>query len=436
MKQNSNTIVALSTPMGRGAIAVVRMSGDNAIEIAKQIFTPFPKQANYLRVGSLQTGDFADQAMCVFFLSPHSYTGEDMVEFHCHGGNAVSSTVIQRCISLGARMAYNGEFTQRAFVNGKQNLTNAEGVIQLIDAENKYALKAGENLLNNVLGKATVSMQQVLLDLTAQTEVALDYPEEDLDLPTVTQISRSLEEVKAQLTQLLSTAKEGRIITEGIDVAIVGKTNVGKSSLFNALIGQDRAIVTDIEGTTRDVITSSVLYKDIRLNFTDTAGLRDTQDVIENLGIERAKQALEQADVILHVIDNDYEPFIDTLTPVITVYNKCDKLAVVPADTPNLVYVSAKYATNVNAVKQSIYDLFDLGKIEQNGMILTNSRHIECLSNALRHVEDAIESCNQTTLDCVAVNIRSAWEELGKITGENASQDVIDRIFGKFCLGK
>lgn len=431
----SSTIVALSTARGRSAIAVVRMSGENAINIAKQFFAPFPKEPNYLRVGTLKTQHFDEHAMCVYFVAPHSYTGEDTVEFHCHGGTAVSQAVIEQCLRFGAVMAQNGEFSKRAFINGKQNLTNAEGIIEMIDAETASAAKAGANLLENKLGKRVIELQDKLLDLISACEATLDYPEEDLELPTTETVAKGLGEISQTLANIIATSALGKVAKYGIDVAIVGAPNVGKSSLLNALLGTDRAIVSGIEGTTRDVLTESAYYRDIKFNFIDTAGLRDTDNEIEAEGIKRAKAVAEKADVILYVVDNpnDKSTF-QTNKPIIKIYNKAD-LGAKTQLAENEIALSAK-SGDVEELKQRLYDMFNAGEIQTSDLLITNERHLSCLTQAKVQIDVALAETARATLDIVTSAMRDGWATLGEITGTNAQEDIIDRIYSKFCLGK
>lgn len=431
----NSTIVALSTARGRSAIAVVRMSGENAINIAKQFFVPFPKEPNYLRVGTLKTQHFDEHAMCVYFAAPHSYTGEDTVEFHCHGGTAVSQAVIEQCLRYGAVMAQNGEFSKRAFINGKQNLTNAEGIIEMIDAETASAAKAGANLLENKLGKRVIELQDKLLDLISACEATLDYPEEDLELPTTQTVAKGLGEIAQTLKNIIATSALGKVAKYGIDVAIVGAPNVGKSSLLNALLGTDRAIVSGIEGTTRDILTESAYYRDIKFNFIDTAGLRDTDNEIEAEGIKRAKAVAEKADVILYVVDSSNDQSIfDTDKPLIKIYNKSD-LGAKEELGENEIALSAK-SGEVDSLKQRLYDMFNAGEIQTSDLLITNERHLSCLTQAKVQIEIALDETERATLDIVTSAMRDAWATLGEITGTSAQEDIIDRIYSKFCLGK
>lgn len=430
----NTTIVALSTARGRSAIAVVRMSGDKSIEIAQKFFAPFPSQPNLLKPGTLHTCCFDEHAMCVYFVAPRSYTGENSVEFHCHGGTAVCQAVIETCLQNGAVMAQNGEFSKRAFINGKQNLSNAEGIIELIDAETASAAKAGANLLENKLGKRAVELQNGLLDLLSSAEAALDYPEEDLELPTLAAIKNQISEILNALDALISTATLGKVAKYGIDVAIVGAPNVGKSSLLNALLGQNRAIVSEVKGTTRDTLCESIFFRDIKFNFVDTAGLHETDDFVEAEGIKRAKAAAENADAVLYMVDNPRDTTtFPTKKPVIKIFNKAD-LYTPPMLKPNEIALSAQ-SGEVDALKELLYNMFNAGEIETSDLLITNERHLDCLKRA-RNVLAAILAEENATADVVSAAMRQAWEILGEITGSSASEDIIDNIYSKFCLGK
>ena len=296
-------IAALSTPHGRGAINVIRLSGEGCKKLAAKMFSPFPDKANYLKAGTVSTKYFDDKAMCVFFDAPRSFTGEESVEFHCHGGETTASAVLERCFELGARPALNGEFSKRAFINGKQNLSNAEGVIDLIDAESKGAARAAAMLAQNELGKKIEELLDALCDTEASIEAALDYPEEELEGTTVAEQTIEISRAKRTIDALVKTVRLGGLVKNGAYVAIVGATNVGKSSLLNALAGEERAIVSDTHGTTRDTVEISLVYKDLKITFADTAGFRQTSDATESQGIERSKRAAKRASVVLYIID-------------------------------------------------------------------------------------------------------------------------------------
>lgn len=433
--KNNEVIAAISTPVGRGAISVVRMSGKGSIEIAKSLFKNMPEKANELKLGRFNGKNFSDQAMCVYFSSPRSYTGEDMVEFQMHGGYAVANAALKTLLNNGCRLAEHGEFTKRAYLNGKMNLANVEGVMDIIDAESVTAAENGYKMLTGALDGKISELQDKLTDLLAQIEVALDYPEEDLEYVTKEQIKDALSEVKQKTQNLLDTSSKGRIIKNGVNIAIVGKTNVGKSSLLNTLVGYDRAIVTDIEGTTRDTLSESYVYRDVKFNFIDTAGLRKTSDVVENIGIERSKKAVENADIVLLVydgekVDGEYEEIAKN-PKTIKVFNKAD----IKNHGNDVLSVSAKTGENVEKLKEVIYEKIKLGNISSSDVMITNARHIDCLNRALKSLDRANEVIDET-LDCISLEIREGWQALGEITGATANEEVVNRIFEKFCVGK
>ncbi len=433
--KNNEVIAAISTPVGRGAISVVRMSGKGSIEIAKSLFKNMPEKANELKLGRFNGENFSDQAMCVYFSSPRSYTGEDMVEFQMHGGYAVANAALKTLLNNGCRLAEHGEFTKRAYLNGKMNLANVEGVMDIIDAESVTAAENGYKMLTGALDGKISELQDKLTDLLAQIEVALDYPEEDLEYVTKEQIKDALSEVKQKTQNLLDTSSKGRIIKNGVNIAIVGKTNVGKSSLLNTLVGYDRAIVTDIEGTTRDTLSESYVYRDVKFNFIDTAGLRKTSDVVENIGIERSKKAVENADIVLLVydgekVDGEYEEIAKN-PKTIKVFNKAD----IKNHGNDVLSVSAKTGENVEKLKEVIYEKIKLGNISSSDVMITNARHIDCLNRALKSLDRANEVIDET-LDCISLEIREGWQALGEITGATANEEVVNRIFEKFCVGK
>ena len=430
-------IVAVSTPPGRGAIAIVRLSGSGSAEVAGKMFTPFPSRPNELKHGVLCAGNVRDSAMCVYFAAPHSCTGEEAAEFHTHGGVFTAQAVVRACIKNGCRLAQNGEFTKRAFLNGKLSLAAAEGVIDVIDAESGRAVNCGHNLLTGKLDEKILAMQDELTEIIASVTAVLDYPEEDLELPAMAKIKKQAGKILADAEKLLCTAEEGKLIKNGVDVVIAGAPNTGKSSLFNSLVGFDRAIVAESAGTTRDTLAQSVLYKDIKFNFTDTAGMRETGDYVEKEGVLRAQAAVASADIVLEVYDASQKiPHKkETDGRVICVFNKID---LVPSFTKPQegVAVSALTGKNINALKEAIFKKTKLDKIVAGDALLTNSRHADCLKHAADALKRAIAAAEKTTPDCVAAELTEAWQAVGEITGVTANEEIITRVFSKFCLGK
>lgn len=437
-------IAALSTPHGRGAINVVRLSGDGSKQLAQKMFFPFPDRANYLKAGTIRTELFDDKGMCVFFDAPRSFTGEESVEFHCHGGEATAKAVLERCFALGARPALNGEFSKRAFINGKQNLSNAEGIIDLIDAESSGAARAAALLAQNELGRTVKELLDALADTEAGIEAALDYPEEELEGQTVAEQTIEISRVKRRTDKLLKTVRLGGLIKNGAYVAIVGATNAGKSSLLNALAGEDRAIVSEQHGTTRDTVEISLNYRDLKMTFADTAGLRETSDFTESQGIERSLRAARRASAVVFLREGlkeksllaEENEALGTDCPVLNVFSKndiyrYDKTALGRDD----MAISSATGENIEQLKEKIYAL--LTKDLDNGFVITNLRHADCLRRASEALGNALDALSAgLTLDCAAQDVKTARRALGEITGDTADNDIIDRIFSRFCLGK
>ena len=442
-----DTIVAISTPSGKSGIGVVRMSGKNSLNFATRMFYPLNKnieiKPNLMILGNIDLGSTTDLGFMVYFKAPKSYTGEDIVEFQCHGGLAVTQKIIEKALSLGVRLADPGEFSKRAFINGKMSLDQAEGVIDTINAETESELKASSSLQKGKLTKVVNELQNNLTDIMSEIEVNLDYPEHDIEYKTKENIKQEILVINKKLGNLLKTQKQGRLIKNGVDIAIVGKTNVGKSSLLNAILGQEQAIVTEIEGTTRDVVVGSIEYKGLKFNFLDTAGIRKTDDKVESIGIKKAKQVLKNSDIVLLVLDGSKELDLQDKENLdmtkskkrIIVLNKCDLPSVIKV-SKEYVKVSAKKNIYIDELKEKIYNLALDGCNTNESLILTNTRHIEILNIAKQMAEKILSSIIDIPLDCVAVDIRELYEKLGEITGETTNEKVIDKIFSKFCLGK
>ena len=439
---DKDTIVALATPQGSGGIGIIRLSGNKSKSIAEKITNNPNLKPRYAQLIQFNNNSLQDNAILIYFVAPNSYTGEDVVEFQCHGGRYVTDKVIDLCLNNGARLANPGEFTKRAFENGKISLEQAEGIIDIINAETESEAKAGFSLLNGELFKKVDNMQSLLTSKLAEIEVTLDYPEHDIEYETKESIKKSLLSIKQELEKLINTEQTGRIIKDGINVAILGRPNVGKSSILNKLLGYDRAIVTDVAGTTRDTISESIIYKGIKINLIDTAGIRESQDIVEKIGIDKSIQTIDSADIILLILDNSQDLTKEDKNNielvkdknVIFVSNKSDLNKKLNFD--NSILVSAKDNKNIDKIKDEIYNKVVDKKIISQDIILTNKRHIQLVREAYNNINNALENIDTVTLDCIALDIKNAWLNLGAITGQVADEKIIDQIFSRFCLGK
>ena len=442
-----DTIAAIATPLGTGAVGIIRLSGESALEIAARVFSPYKltslkDAAPYMMyLGRLDCGGVKDRALAVFFRAPASYTGEDMVEFHCHGGAALLGHVLNGLLSLGARIADRGEFTRRAFLNGKMDLSDAEGVIDMINGESAAAVNAGYRLATGGTSAAVRALTAPLLDVIAHMEAALDYPEEmeeESRLAAKPVIDALIEKTRA----LLLTCRRGSIVKNGITAAIVGETNVGKSSLLNALAGRERAIVTEIAGTTRDSIEESVEWRGVTLRFIDTAGIRESSDPVESLGIRRSRNIASSSDIVLLVSDgsrpnnakkSELLKDVNEKTPVIEVVNKSDLM---PKKKSSGFLISAKTGENIDALKDKIVETVLGENIDASGELITSLRHKEALERALTSLISAKENFDAVPAECTLLDLRAAYSAFGEITGDTADEKIIDTIFSKFCLGK
>lgn len=440
-----NTIACISTPLGTGAISIIRISGPQCLNIAKKVFVCKHKEIlpRFLYLGDFIYKNINDKCLMVFFKAPLSYTGEDMVEFQCHGGEFLAENILKSLLECGASLAENGEFSKRAFLNGKLTLDKAEGIIDVINATSEAELKAGYKILKGELKQTVNKMQNILTEFLARIDVDLDYPEHDNEHTTILYVKNGLLKLKSEIEDLLKTATTGKMVKNGINIAIIGKPNVGKSSILNALIGENRAIVTNIAGTTRDTIVETINFKGIKFNFIDTAGIRESEDVVEKIGIERSKQSIKEADIILIVFDNSSEltaedEMLLELTKNekrILLLNKTD-LGKKLKTQKECIEISALTKYNIEKVKQSIYDKIIDKKIDISGLIITNIRHINNLKLAKQEIEKVIEKSGIESMDIISFLVRRVWEVLGKITGETEYENVVDEIFSKFCLGK
>ena len=449
-----STIAAISSPIGAGGIGIVRVSGEEALRIADAIFYfahPVKDDGTVCRVqgvkqnwkplmmnfGTFHATEFCDKGYAVYFPGARAYTGEDTVEFYLHGGVRIMQGALDTLLKNGAVMAKNGEFTKRAFLNGRLSLADAEGVIDMIQAESAAGVKAAYRLMQGDVSKKINSVCDELEKIIATLEATLDYPDEMEDevLPSLPdEVNGVLDEVNA----LIATAKSGKIAKYGINATLAGNANAGKSSLMNALLKEDRAIVTDVAGTTRDTVEDSFECDGVKINLIDTAGIRNSDDIVESKGIERAKKAFEGADVILHVIDTTSGEKDDIKLPdgaiVFDVFNKCDETGFGKHTQNDQFEISAKTGKGVDALAHAIASLYKEDKVE-GGEIITSQRHVSALYQAKTALESAIESLDDT-IDCTLIDLRRAYDALGEITGKTATQDVVDSIFSRFCVGK
>lgn len=453
-----NTIAAISTAQGIGGIGVIRVSGDNAISIVDKIFKSVSGKkicdakgytAHYGHIID-EFGEIVDEVIITLFRAPKSYTGEDVVEISCHGGLYITKSILRLVLAKGADPAGPGEFTKRAFLNGKIGLTQAEAVMDVIGAKNKQAAESATYAREGALNKRIMAVNELLVDLDSKLSVWVDYPDEELSEVSDESLSESLEKIKNQLNQLLKTYDIGKIIKDGVYTVIVGEPNVGKSTLMNLLSCCERSIVTNIPGTTRDVVEETVNIGDVTLRLADTAGIRDTDDEVEQIGVNKAIKYLNQADLILLVLDASKEISEDTRNlinqvknkNVIAIVNKTDlnkkiDISEVRKSVPEIVEISAINATGVENLANAVCKVTSVSQLDPSEGILSTERQAISVKRALDFVEEAIKAIqSQVTLDAVTILIEEAIEELLILTGERVSDVVVSNIFKKFCVGK
>jgi len=459
MSEN-DTIVAISTALGEGALAVVRLSGPQAFAIADQVFQgaakPGQSESHRALHGHLmnpESGGALDEVVLTVFKAPHSYTGEDMIEVSCHGGWVVPQRVLELFLKLGACPASPGEFTQRAYLNSKMDLAQAEAVADLIRSKTDLARKAALSQLEGSLSQEVSALREGTLDLLTKTEAALEFPEEEgVPPPDRKVLAASAHSLAGRISSLLSTFQEGKFLREGATVAIVGKTNVGKSSLFNALLKESKAIVTETPGTTRDVIEGWLSLKGLPVLLSDTAGIREPGDVVEQEGVLRSKKSIEKADLVLFVLDSSRELTSEDLSIVeemrskqaIAILNKCDlppKLSQRQISAATSIQVilstSALHGTGLDSLKEAIFRLLASSPGNDEKVLVTNVRHAHALSLAKGSLAQAEEALKQgLSEEFLALELREALSALGEITGETTTEEVLSRIFSTFCVGK
>jgi tRNA modification GTPase len=457
---DTDTIAAISTPMGEGGIAVIRVSGPEAIPIADRIYKGKKSLASvpthtvhYGFIIDPESKERIDEVLVTVMKAPRTFTREDVVEISCHGGMIPVERTLEALLAAGARLAEPGEFTKRAFLNGRIDLSQAEAVMDLIRAKTDRAAKMALGQHEGRLSRMINRLRNEILEVLAHLAVNVDYPEYDAEEMTARLLRDRAKEIEREIERLLSTARQGKIIREGIRTAIVGRPNVGKSSLMNALAQENKAIVTDIPGTTRDVIEEYVNVRGIPLRLLDTAGIRETEDIVERIGVERSRQELEQADLILLVLnyaepltveDRQLLEWVRKQTAVVIV-NKTDlprqidlnEVRELAGDLP-LITTSLKEERGIEDLEEAISELFKLGKVDMaDGTYVSNARHIHLLKKALESVREVVQGIDAgMPLDMVEIDMKNAWQFLGEVIGDAVAEDLIDQIFSQFCLGK
>ena len=453
----SHTIAAISTPSGAGGIGVIRISGEDAIKIADKIIVttsgkPLSALKGYCAAHgkAVSNGQTIDECVALVFRAPKSYTGEDTVEISCHGGIYVTNRILRAVLEAGAEPAAAGEFTKRAFLNGKLDLSEAEAVMDLIGAQNENAMKVALNTLEGALSRKTDSLCSVLLGISAQMGAWVDYPDEDIPELENDTLTEGLTQVHSELRSLLDRFDSGKAITGGVDTAIVGKPNVGKSALMNMLSGYNRSIVTDIAGTTRDIVEETVRLGSVVLRLADTAGIRESDDLVENIGVNMAKTKIERASLVLAVFDGSggidgYDKEILSLCKgknVVAIINKTDlpsqaEINIIEKEIGKPVYISAKSGEGLEGLTRAVEELLGTDKIDTSQAMLTTERQRSNVLRAISAVEEAMGAVDAgMTMDAVNVCIDGAIEALLELTGKKAKEAVVDEVFSRFCVGK
>ncbi len=458
-----DTIAAISTPQGVGGIGVVRISGSNALSVADKIFVPYSVKKDGVKSLSdmkgytakygkiTDSGEFIDDAVVLVFRAPHSYTGEDVVEISCHGGMYITRRVLRLVLENGALPAEPGEFTKRAFLNGKMDLSQAEAVMDLISAKGERANKIAFSMREGSSGKKIGKIKEILLDILARLSVWSDYPE-DGDIPQIDSkmLKKSLFEVESQISDMIKGYDACKILKEGVKTAIIGRPNVGKSTLMNYLSGHEKSIVTNIPGTTRDVIEESVMLGDIPLLLIDTAGIRETDDIIEKIGVKKSREYMDISDITFLVLDSSSALSDEDRnllkscdkSKTIIILNKCDLKKMIDTNelltfSDKIVELSAINGSGTEKLKEIIENMIGISEIEPSDVVISSERQLNSLKKVKEIIEKSIEETNfGMTLDAITVLLQDAMEILMNFTGENASEEIVNRVFEKFCVGK
>lgn len=455
MKLFDDTIIGISTALSKGAISIIRLSGDDAIKIVNKVFKGIdlskvePNTINYGHIVDFDSCQIIDEVLVSIFKAPKSYTKEDVVEINCHGGLFVTNKIYEQLVLLGAKPSEPGEFTKRAFLSGRIDLTKAEAVMDVINAENSAALKIANSALNGKISTFVDQKRQELLDIIATISVNIDYPEyDDVEQLTNEDILPKLKTIKLELEDVLNNAKSAKLLKNGINTVIVGKPNVGKSSLLNTLIGENKAIVTNIPGTTRDIVEASINLGQVTLNLIDTAGIRITEDVVEKIGVEKSKEQINKADIILCVLDGS-EPINEQDKEILNeIKNKCHLTIINKIDLEqkinlgevddNVLFISTKNNNTIKELENKILETLNLNNLFNKDITyISNARQLEKINFAIKALDEALTTIeNEATIDFVDIDIRKAWLYLGEIVGQTSTDNLLDELFSKFCLGK
>ena len=450
MLNDRNTIAAISTAQGQGGIGIVRLSGNDALKIAKKICsgTITPRHVGFHNFQD-ESQETLDQGIVLYFANPHSFTGEDVIEFQGHGGQAVLESILSLCIKYGAKLAEPGEFTKRAYLNNKIDLTQAESVIDVINATTLQAVKSASYSLTGKFSSKINSLLEKIISLRVYVEACIDFPEEEIDFLEQGKVIEKLHNIIAEIDAILDVAKQSELLKNGINLVLIGQPNVGKSTLLNALAGTEKAIVTKIPGTTRDLITSQISIKGIPINVIDTAGLRETDDEVEQLGINKTWEAIQTAHVAVLLVDitkgsGDYEEFILNKLPKgikkLRLFNKIDlvtrEVSVENNNNEIIIYLSAKLENGIDLLKNTLIERVsdNFHQDSEQSMILARSRHIYALNNVRQSVTKAL--INKESSELLAEELTQAQHELSAITGDFTNDDLLGKIFSSFCIGK
>lgn len=455
-----DTIAAISTSIGEGGISIIRISGNDALTIAGKIFKG-NKDRNISDIKSytmrygyiieIDTREIIDEVIVSFLKGPKSFTAEDTIEINCHGGVISTNRVLQEAIKAGARLAEPGEFTKRAFLNGRIDLSQAEAVIDIIRAKTELSMKSALAQAEGQISKEIKLLRNKILEIIAHIEATVDFPEDDLEEVTSEFTALRLSNILLEIDSLLSSADEGKILRDGLTTVIIGKPNVGKSSLLNSLLQEKRAIVTDVPGTTRDLIEEYMNLDGVPIKLTDTAGIRFTEDYVEKIGVDRSKEKIKEADLIILMLDGSRELDNEDLEIIDAIKENKYIVLLNKSDLPNkisgsdLTLLNSKYILDISAatgegidlLKDAIKQLFFKGEVTSSSAMITNIRHKQALLNTKKSLCSAVDALKNTqAIDLASIDLRDAWSSLGEITGETVEEDILDKIFSEFCIGK